>query len=307
MANTPVSLRQKLELLRAATTLGSVSRACKELGFSRDSFYRFRNLYSTGGEAALQEISRKKRLLKNSLDSGTEAAVVAFAIKQPAYGQHRVADELSKRRVQISAAGVRKIWIRHDLETFEKRVRAIYARVVQDGMGLTVDQTRALEVTRKDKAVERTLEVERPGYLGYQGRYFVGILNDIGRTYQQTFIDSYSKMAFVKLYGRTDGMPAEDLLEDRVLPFFARHRVSLLRTVTKNRGRVPLCEEFHQTMQNEFYTLAFRRKRYGSLQELQADVDAWVTAYNSERPYTGAYCYGKTPMQTFIDASQGRK
>ncbi len=310
-----------------------VSQACKVMGFSRDSFYRFKELYEQGGTAALQEISRKKPVLKNRVEAHIEEAVVAFAIEQPAYGQLRVSNELKKQGILISPGGVRSIWLRHDLETFQKRLKALSAKVAQEGGILTEDQLRALEKAREEKQAHGEIETEHPGYLGSQDTYYVGNIKGVGRIYQQTFIDTYCKVAFVKLYDRKVALTAADMLNDRVLPWYEEQQVPLLRILTdrgseycgnrehheyalyldleniehtKTKTKSPqtngICERFHQTIQNEFYATAFRRKLYHSLDALQTDVDEWVKQYNEVRTHSGKYCFGKTPMQTFIDS-----
>ena len=333
VANEQKVIKNKVGLLRLAEQLESVSKACKVMGFSRDSFYRFRDLYEQGGEAALQDISRRKPLLKNRVDSKIEQAVLAFALEQPAYGQVRVSNELRKRAILVSAGGVRSIWKRHDLEHFRKRLAALSAKVAQDGIILSEDQLRALERAREEKEAHGEIETEHPGYLGCQDTYYVGNIKGVGRIYQQTFIDSYSKVTLVKLYDRKHAITAADMLNDRVLPWFEQQGVALLRILTDrgsefcgNRERHEyalyldleniehsctkakspqtngICERFHQTIQNEFYASAFRRKLYSSIEQLQTDVDQWVESYNSQRVHSGKYCYGKTPMQTFLDS-----
>jgi len=326
-------IKNKVGLLKLAEMLGSVSEACKVMGYSRDSFYRFKELYDKGGELALREISRRKPCPKNRVEEHIENAVVEVALEKPAFGQVRVANELTKRGLFVSPTGVRSVWLRHDLETFRKRLKALEAKAAQEHLVLTEDQLRALERAREEKEAHGEIETAHPGYLGTQDTYYVGTIKSVGRIYQQTFLDTYTKVAFVKLYDRKNALVAADLLNDRVLPFFEEHAIPVLRVLTdrgtefcgqrehheyelylavenidhsRTKARHPqtngICERFHRTIQEEFYATAFRKKLYHSLEELQADLDAWSDEYNRTRPHSGKYCYGKTPMQTFLDS-----
>ena len=158
----------------------------------------------------------------------------------------------------------------------------------------------------------------------------MGTIKGVGRIYQHTFIDTYTKVAFAKLYDRKNALVAADLLNDQVLPFFEQEGVRLLRVLTdrgteycgalehheyelylaiedidhsKTKARRHqsngICERFHRTIHDEFYAIAFRKKVYRSLEELQADLDEWIFRYNQERTHSGKYCFGRTPYQTF--------
>src|ERR1700682_2755497 len=184
-------IKNKVGLLKLAETLGSVSHACKVMGFSRDSFYRFRELYETGGELALQEVSRRKPIVKNRVDEAIENAIQVLAIEKPALGQVRVSNELKKQGLFVSPGGVRSVWLRHDLEIFAKRLKALEAKTAQDGLILTEDQVKALERAKEEKEAHGEIETMHPGYLGAQDTYYVGTIKGVGRIYQQTFIDTY--------------------------------------------------------------------------------------------------------------------
>lgn len=324
-------IKNKSGLLELANMLGNVSQACKVMGYSRDSFYRFKELYDQGGELALQELSRRKPILKNRVDEQTEQAVVELAIENPALGQLRASNELRKKGVIISAGGVRSIWLRHDMATFQKRLKALSAKVEQEGMILTDEQIAALERAKDEKVAHGQIETYHPGYLGSQDTYYVGHIKGVGHIYQQTFIDTYSKVGFAKLYDRKNALVAADLLNDRVIPFFDQHDLRLLRVLTdrgteycgsreqheyqlylaiedvdhtKIKAKSPqtngICEHFHRTIQNEFYAIAFRKKIYSSLEQLQHDLDEWMLDYNTRRTHSGRFCFGKTPMETFL-------
>ena len=325
-------IKHKAGLINLAEELGNVSKACKVMGVSRDTFYRYQELVEDGGIDSLISQSRRTPNLKNRVDEATEQSVIESAIEYPAYGQHRTSNELRKKGVFVSGSGVRSIWVRHNLENFKKRLKALEEKVANEGIILTDARVAALEKKQQDDIACGEIETAHPGYLGSQDTFYVGNIKGIGRIYQQTFIDTYSKVAFCKLYTTKTPITAADALNDKVLPFFDKHDLPMLRILTdrgteycgkadshdyqlylaisdiehtKTKAQHPqtngICERFHKTIKDEFYQITFRKKLYSTLEELQKDLDAWMEYYNNERTHQGKMCCGRTPMDTLLD------
>ena len=297
-------IKHKTGLLNLAAELGNISKACRVMGFSRDTFYRYQTARDAGGVEALFDVNRRKPNLKNRVEEATEAAVTTFAIEFPAHGQVRASNELRKQGVFVSPSGVRSIWMRHDLASMKQRLRALEKKSAEEGLVLTEAQVQALERKKQDDEAHGEIETHHPGYLGSQDTFKTPITG-------------------------------ADLLNDRVLPFFTSQEMGIIRILTdrgteycgklethdyqlylgingiehtKTKARHPqtngICERFHKTILHEFYQIAFRRKLYNSQDELQGDLDAWLDHYNNERTHQGKKCCGRTPMQTLLDGKQ---
>jgi transposase InsO family protein len=328
-------IKNKVGLLNLAEELGNVSRACKVMGFSRDTFYRYKSAVEEGGIESLLDKSRRQPNLKNRTDETTEKAILDYAIECPAHGQARTSNELRKRGVFISPGGVRCIWLRHNLASFKDRLNALEKKSAEEGLLLTENQIAALERKKDDDLACGEIETAHPGYLGSQDTFYVGTLKGVGRVYQQTFVDTYSKVAHCKLYTTKTPIMSADLLNDRVLPFFEEHEMGILRMLTdrgteycgkveqhdyelylalneidhtKTKARHPqtngICERFHKTILNEFYQITFRKKIYTTLDELQKDLDDWLYYYNHQRTHQGKMCCGRTPIETLLDGKK---
>ncbi|MFA9489330.1 MULTISPECIES: IS481 family transposase [unclassified Mannheimia] len=333
-SNNPL-IKHKTGLLNLAEELGNISQACKVMRMNRDTFYRYQQAVEQGGVDALLNQNRRAPNLKNRVDEATEQAVVKFAFDNPAFGQVRVSNELRKQGIFISAGGVCSIWLRHNLANFKQRLNALEKAVAEKGIILNENQVQALERKKEDDVACGEIETAHLGYLGPQDTFYVGNLKGGGRIYQQTFIDTYSKVAFAKLYTMKTAISAADMLNDKVLPFFESQGLPMLRILTdrgseycgkvenhdyelylaindiehtKTKVKHPqtngICERFHKTILQEFYQVVFRKTIYMDLATLQADLDEWLMYYNHHRTHQGKMCCGRTPMATLLDGKR---
>jgi transposase InsO family protein len=329
-------IRKKQSLIELAEYLQNVSQACKINGVSRQHFYDIKKTYEEHGLEGLREKSRRKPCLKNRVSPEVEGAVLNMAYEYPAYGQARASNELRKDGILVSGGGVRSIWLRHGLETFKKRLNLLEEKAAQEGIVYTEAQLVALETAKRERESHPDeIETAHPGYLISQDTFYVGYLKGVGRIYQQTVIDTYSSVAFAKVYTAKVPVTAADILNDRVLPFFEGQEIPVLRVLTdrgtefcgspdkhpyelylqlndiehtKTKVKSPqtngICERLHQTILNEFYRVAFRKKVYSDIDTLQIDLDAYMDKYNLMRTHQGKRCQGRTPMETFLDGKK---
>lgn len=159
--------RNKLGLLNLAEELGNVSKACQMMGVSRDTFYRYQSARDDGGVEALLEKTRRKPNPKNRVEPQIEQAVLDFALEYPAHGQVRVSNELRKLGVFVSASGVRSIWLRHTLQSRNLRLKALEAKVANEGIVLTEAQVVAMERQRAT-LMRFTARLSTPGIFAHR-------------------------------------------------------------------------------------------------------------------------------------------
>jgi len=220
--------------------------------------------------------------------------------------------------------------MRNGLEIRPLRLKRLEKWSAENNNVLTENQVQALEQAREEKESHGEIETFHPGFLFGQDTYYVGWIKGIGKIYQQTGIDTFSNVGFAKLYSDKTAVTSADFLNDKVLPFFDSQVVRLLRTLTdrgteycgvrenhayqlylylngiehtRTKARHPqtngCTERLNQTIKDEFYEVAFRKKVYTTLNDIQTDLDIFMETYNTDRTNQGRHCQGRTPMQTF--------
>ena len=329
------STKRKLSLLQLAQELGNVSKACKIMGYHRDTFYEIRRAFQVGGVAALVE--EKKRGSRgphpNRVAPEIEERILRYALDFPTAGAARVANELRLEGVNVSPTGVRGVWLRHDLETRTKRLLRLEREAQQETFVLSEQQIALLERHSTDFRC-RHVESTRPGELLNQDTFYWGTLKGVGKVYVQVVIDVFCSLAFAKLYTSKMPITATDLLYDRVLPFYEALGIEVGAVLTDNgreycgrpdqhsyelllamegiehrttKVRSPrtngFVERMNRTLLDECFRVGGRSTWYESVEQLQADLDRYLERYNLRRSHQGYRLAGRTPAQAFADAA----
>jgi transposase InsO family protein len=323
-------INRKLSILDLGRTLGNISDACRKLGVSRQHYYDIKKTIDEEGLDGLLEKSRQSPRIGNRVPLEVEQKLLGYSLQFPTHGQVRTANELKQQGIMVSAGGVRSIWLRHNLQLKSLRLKRLEAWAAENTNILTEAQVKALEEAKEEKEVYGEVESPHPAFLLAQDTCYIGTIKGVGRIYQQTGIDTHSNIGFAKLYTERTAITAADFLNDKVLPFFDAHSVRVLRVLTDNgmeycgrqeshpyelylhlndiehtriRVRRPQTngsvERLNQTVKDEFYAVAFRKKLYSTIEEIQVDLDDFMLYYNSQRTNQGRHCQGRTPTQTF--------
>lgn len=323
-------IRRKVSIVELADKLGNISAACRNLGVSRQHYYDIKAAIQEDGLEGLLEKSRKAPRASNRLSPEIEQKILDYSLEFPTHGQRRTSNELKAMGVNVSDGGVRGVWLRHNLVRKKKRLERLEKYAAESGKILSESQVAALETAKEEKQSHGEIETYHPGFLFGQDTYYVGYIKGVGKIYQQTGIDTYSNYGFAKLYTDKTAITAADFLNDKVLPFFDEEQIRLLRVLTDRgteySGKVEQhpyqlflhlndiehsrtkayhpqtngsTERLNQTIQDEFYAVAFRKTLYASLEQIQADLDVFMRRYNEERTNQGKRCQGRTPKATW--------
>lgn len=320
-------VRQRLSVLELAEVLGNASEACRQRGVSRSQFYEYKRRFQTQGLAGLRDLPPIHHSHPATTAPEVEARLVALSLEHPSWGCDRLSDRLALEGVRISGPTVQRILNDHDMGTRYSRWLKLEEQQAQQPLELTVEQVQFLE-KQNPTFRERHVESSRPGELICQDTFLVGTLKGVGRVYLHAAVDTDGSYGFGFLHTTKRPEAAVALVHNDILPFYQERQIPVTAILTDNgrefcgteshpyelylalndiehrrtKVRRPqtngFVERFNRTVLDEFFRIAFRTKFYESVEQLQADLDAWLVHYNTERPHQGYRNMGRRPIDT---------
>lgn len=321
---------QRLSVLQLAEMLGNVTEACRQRDISRTQFYEYKRRFQTHGLEGLKDLPPIHKTHPFTTPPETIEKILKLSMEHPAWGCDRLSDHLLLEGVKVSSPTVQDILIKNGMGSRYERLLKLEERALEEKIELTPQQVAMIEKANP-AFKERHVESSRPGELLSQDTFYVGYLKGVGKVYLHTVVDTYGSYAFGFLHTSKQPEAAVAVLHNDVLPFYQGHNIQVKKILTDNgrefcgsdshpyevylqlndiqhkrtKVRKPqtngFVERFHRTVLDEFFRQAFRSKFYESVEALQADLDAWLIYYNTERTHQGYRNRGRRPMDVIRD------
>ncbi len=321
---------QRLSVLQLAEALGNVTEACRQRDISRTQFYEYKRRFQTHGLEGLKDLSPIHKSHPFTTPPETVEKILELSIEHPTWGCDRLSDQLKFQGVNVSSPTIQAILIKNGLGSRYERLLKLEEKALEQRIELTPQQV--VQIEKANPAFkERHVESSRPGELLSQDTFFVGTLKGVGKVYLHTVVDTFGSYAFGFLYTSKQPEAAVAVLHNDVLPFYQAQEIPVEKILTDNgrefcgtgshpyelylqlneikhqRTKVAhpqtngFVERFHRTVLDEFFRIAFCTKFYDSVEDLQADLDAWLIEYNTQRAHQGYRNRGRRPMDVIQD------
>jgi len=320
---------QRLSLLELAQNLGNVAEACRQRDVSRTQFYEYKRRFQTHGLAGLKDLPPIHRSHPQTTPVEVVDKLLALSIDSPTRGCNWLHDRLQLEGISVSAPTIQGILNKHSMGSRYDRLLKLEARAVEQEIELTPQQVAWIEKANPAFR-ERHVESSRPGELLSQDTFYVGRLKGVGKVYLHAVVDTFSSYAFGYLHTSKQPEAAALVVHNDVMPFYQAHDLTIGAILTDNgrefcgtethpyelylslneiehrrtKVRSPqtngFIERFNRTVLDEFFRIVFRTTFYESVETLQADFDAWLVTYNTERPHQGYRNMGRRPIETIM-------
>ena len=326
MTPSEIIYQRRLAVLAYAERCGNVAETCRVFGVSRTRYYEWKNRADRYGLEALMPKGRRTPQMPEATPTHVVEALLTLAVLQPTLGCRRYADQLAAQGFCIAKSTVQKHLVAHGLGRRAQRL-ARAAAIVAMTTGLVT------EALRDEEPFGFCLASGGPGELVCLDSFYIGNLKGVGKVYQLTAIDVFTRWAFVLLVHGPVNAAHSMRFVDRLLRHYRRHGITVRAVLTDGgpeyvasdfrahlvakglrHERIPVrspnhnavVERFQGTMLDECWRPAFHRRRFTSVRQLQAEADAWLTGYHHRRRNHGDYMAGRTPHEVLDNHRRNR-
>ena len=317
MTRAEIIYQRRIAVLDHAARVGNVAEACRVFGISRTRYYEWKGVADRYGLAALMPKDRRAPQMREATPTHVVEALLTLAVLEPTIGCRQYADRLGDQGFSIAKSTVQKHLVVHGLGKRSQRL-ARAAAIAAATTGLIT------EVAREDEPFGFCLATGGPGELVCLDSFYIGKLKGVGKVYQLSAIDVFTRLAFVWLVVGTPDATVSMRFLERLLRHYRRHGITVRAVLTDNgpeynasafsaavvaKGlthvRIParspnhnaVVERFHGTILQECWRPAFHRRHFTSVRQLQGEADAWLITYNRRRRNHGDYMRGRTPQE----------